>query len=69
MDRKAYTLTSGGLARGAGCTTVTVNKYAAQGLLDHLVASNGVRLFSPDAVERVQELLAQAAENRFRRRA
>jgi hypothetical protein len=64
-----YTDTSGKLAREAETTVPTVNLYAKLGLLDFVLASNGVRLFRPGQGPRVREILNERLANRGRRSA
>jgi DNA-binding transcriptional MerR regulator len=54
-----YTETSGTLARIAEVTVATVNLYSARGLLDFIVASNGIKLFRPGQADRVRQIKAQ----------
>jgi DNA-binding transcriptional MerR regulator len=51
-----YSDTSGTLARAGGVTISTVNLYADLGLLDFIVASNGIKLFKPGQGERVRQI-------------
>lgn len=62
-----FTDTSGSLAREAGVTVVTVNLYAKLGLLEYVVAANGVKMFRVGQAERVREILAERRGNRGRR--
>ncbi len=64
-----YTDTSGKLARDSETTVPTVNKYAKQGKLDFIVASNGVKLFRAGQAEQVRELKRLSAVGRPRRSA
>ena len=59
-----YTDTSGKLARDAETTVPTVNLYAKLGLLDFVLASNGVRLFRAGQGPRVREILITRLANR-----
>jgi len=36
-----------------------VNLYSALGLLDYIVASNGIKLFRPGQAERVRQIMAE----------
>jgi DNA-binding transcriptional MerR regulator len=65
--KKVYTDTSGKLARESETTVPTVNRYAKLGLLDFVVASNGVRLFRSGQASRVREILALRMANRSHR--
>ncbi len=64
-----YKDTSGKLARDAETTVPTVLLYARLGLLDFIVASNGVKLFRDGQAERVREIKRQRLEARARRTA
>jgi DNA-binding transcriptional MerR regulator len=54
-----YTETSGKLARDAEVTIPTVNLYSERGLLDFIVASNGIKLFRPGQADRVRQIKAE----------
>lgn len=64
-----YTATSGKLARESDSTPVSVNLYAKLGLLDFIVASNGVKLFREGQADKVREIKRQRLQERTRRRA
>lgn len=64
-----YTDTSAKLARDAEAAVPTVNLYARLGLLDYIVASNGVKLFRAGQAELVREIKRQRLEARTRRTA
>jgi DNA-binding transcriptional MerR regulator len=59
--------TTGQVARDAGVSAPTVRLYANLGLLPHLTASDGTRLFRPDAADLVREICARRLANRGRR--
>lgn len=59
--------TTGALARAAGVTVPTVQKYADMELLDYRRASNGTRLFRRGQSEKVRQILAERLANRGRR--
>lgn len=61
-----YTDTTSALARQAEVTPPTVRKYADLGLLDFVVASNGVRLYRSGQAERVREIYARRMATRGR---
>ena len=52
--------TSGSLAREAGTSVPTVNKYADLGVLEYRRASNGTRLFKRGQAEIVRNRVADA---------
>lgn len=62
----AYTRTTGQVAREAGVSQQTVRLYATLGLLQHITASNGTRLFSAEAAGQVREICARRVANRGR---
>jgi hypothetical protein len=66
MDGHAYTLTSRSVSARADCTPQYVTKLARAGRLDHLVASNGTRLFPPTAPAEVRRQKAESAARRGR---
>ena len=51
-----FTDTTSTLARAAGVTTPTVVLYARLGLLEHVRASSGMRLFKQGQAEKVREI-------------
>jgi DNA-binding transcriptional MerR regulator len=61
-----YTDTSGKLARDSGTTVPTISTYARMGLLDFVVASNGVKLFRAGQAPRVRQILAERMASRGR---
>lgn len=64
MSAEGYTETSGAVARRAGVSPPTVRLYADAGRLEYVTASNGTRLFRPDAAEEVKKILAERLANR-----
>jgi hypothetical protein len=69
MNRAEFLLTSRGVSTRADCTQQYVTKLAAEGLLPHVVASDGTRLFSEDAPALVRRLKAERLARRGIRRA
>jgi DNA-binding transcriptional MerR regulator len=63
-----YCDTTSKLAREAQVTYPTIRKYADLGLLDFIVASNGVRLFRPGQADRVRKIYAERMNSRGRPR-
>jgi DNA-binding transcriptional MerR regulator len=63
-EQQDFVLTTGALARATGLSTPTIRLYAALGVLQHRVASNGARLFRPDAAEVARKFLAERLANR-----
>jgi hypothetical protein len=61
-----YVDTSSRLARLAEVTEPTVRKYANQGLLDFVLASNGTRLFRTGQAELVKKICATSIAKRGR---
>ena len=49
--------TASAIARLAAVTAPTVSKYAEQGLVEHVVSTNGTRLFKPEAAKVVRRLV------------
>lgn len=68
-DSTEFSDTTGELARTSATTPATVRVYAALGLLEYRVASNGMRLFRKGQAERVREILAERLAGRGRKRA
>lgn len=67
MEHAAYARTTGQVAREAGVSQPTVRLYANLGLLPHLTASDGTRLFSADSADLVREICARRLANRGRK--
>jgi hypothetical protein len=63
-----YLLTSRRVSVIADCTQQYVGQLAAQGLLPHVVASNGTRLFTEEAASIVRKIKAERLARRFRGR-
>jgi DNA-binding transcriptional MerR regulator len=55
-DDNLYDQTSGALAREAGTSVPTVQKYAEMGLLEFIRISNGTRLFRRGQADKVREI-------------
>jgi DNA-binding transcriptional MerR regulator len=60
--------TTGQVAREAGVSQPTVRLYANLGLLPHVVASDGTRLFPAEAADRAREICAERLSHRGRSR-
>jgi DNA-binding transcriptional MerR regulator len=56
MAHPQFDYTTGRVAREAGVATPTVRLYAKLGLVPHIIASDGTRLFPADAAELVREI-------------
>lgn len=69
MTEKAFTLTSHAVAAAAGCTGQYVSNLAKQGILPHATASNGVRLYSREAIAIAKRLKAEGLARRGNRSA
>jgi DNA-binding transcriptional MerR regulator len=67
VEMQEFTETSGALARAAGVSAPTIRAYTELGLLPHILASNGTRLYRQDAAETVRKILAQRLANRGKR--
>lgn len=67
MEQEGIPETSGDLARGSGVSQTTIGNLAAQGLLDFVVTSSGMRLFAPGQAPRVRQLILERAIARGRR--
>ena len=61
-----YTDTSGRLAKDSDTSVPTISLYARMGLLDYVVASNGVKLFRAGQAPRVREILRERMARRGR---
>ena len=66
-DAALYTDTTGELARLAKVTQPTVRQYAAAGLLDFILASDGTRLFRKGQAGKVREIYFERMGRRGRR--
>jgi DNA-binding transcriptional MerR regulator len=62
-----FTETTTALARDARVTQPTVRKYAALGLLEYIVASDGTLLFQPGQAAKVREIYTRRMNARFSR--
>lgn len=67
MAEKSFTLTSHAVAARAGCTGQYVSNLAKRGVLPHTIASNGVRLYSHDAIAIAKRLKAEGLARRGNR--
>lgn len=65
---KRYSVTSGVLARRADVSVPTVTRYADLGLLDHIRASDGTRLFLLGQESTVRRIRAARLAVRLRRK-
>jgi hypothetical protein len=61
-----YTETATKLGRDSGKTSTTIRKYADEGWLDYIVASNGTRLFKPGQAAKVKEIYAARMAVRYK---
>jgi hypothetical protein len=68
MNRAEFLLTSRGVSTRADCTQQYVSKLATEGLLPHVVASDGTRLFSDDTPALVRRLKAERLARRGAKR-
>ena len=68
MSEGSFDRTTGQVAREAGVSQPTVRLYANMGLLPHVVASDGTRLFAQEAADLVREICARRLANRGRPR-
>ena len=62
-----FTETTTALARESRLTQPTIRKYAALGLLEYIVASDGTLLFRPGQAAKVREIYKRRMDGRFRR--
>jgi DNA-binding transcriptional MerR regulator len=69
VETQGFTETSGAIARAAGVSVPTIRTYTDLGLLPFVKASNGTRLFKPDAADEVGRILAKRLANRGHKRA
>lgn len=63
-----FTDTSSRLAREAEVTPACIRLYAALGLLDFVIASNGTRLFRAGQADKVRAIYAERMANCGRKR-
>ena len=61
---ETYCETTGTTARKAGVLPETVRAYADLGLLEFVRIANGMRMFRPDAAERVRKIRAERMARR-----
>lgn len=64
MKSPQFVLTSRGVSVEADCTPQYVGQLAVQGLVPHVVASNGTRLFSEEAAILVRKIKAERLARR-----
>jgi hypothetical protein len=64
----AYTDTSSRLARDSETCNAIIRLYARLGLLDYVVASNGVKLFRQGQAALVRQIKQERLARRFGRR-
>ena len=69
MKVNQFLLTSRGVSALADCTQQYVNQLAGDGLVPHVVASDGTRLYSADAPGIVRAIKAERLARRGVRRA
>ena len=62
-----FVLTSRGVSVKADCTQQYVGQLAAQGLVPHVVASDGTRLYPEEAAEIVRKIKAERLARRWGR--
>ncbi len=60
-----FTLTGAAVAAESGSAVQYVSRKANEGLVPHIVASNGMRLYPPEAVAIVRRLKAEGMARRF----
>jgi DNA-binding transcriptional MerR regulator len=68
MNSEEFTETTGSVARLAGCTSATVRRYIALGLVDCAWSADGRRLLPRAAAARVRQVLVHRQANKTRRR-
>jgi hypothetical protein len=64
MKSPQFVLTSRGVSVVADCTPQYVGQLAMEGLVPHVVASNGTRLFSEEAAIIVRKIKAERLARR-----
>ena len=64
MKGPLFVLTSRGVSVAADCTPQYVGQLAVQGLVPHVVASDGTRLFSEEAAILVRKIKAERLARR-----
>jgi hypothetical protein len=64
MKVNQFLLTSRGVSTQADCTQQYVNQLALAGLVPHVVASDGTRLYSTDAAAIVRAIKARRLARR-----
>jgi hypothetical protein len=64
MSESQYVLTSRGVSVRADCTQQYVGQLAVQGLVPHVVASDGTRLFPEEAADIVRKIKTERLARR-----
>ena len=64
MDSPQFVLTSRGVSVVADCTQQYVGKLAVQGLVPHVTASDGTRLYPEEAAGIVRKIKAERLARR-----
>jgi hypothetical protein len=64
MVDTSFRFTSRAISAGADCAPQYVGKLAIEGLLPHVVASDGTRLFSVEAVAIVRKIKSERLARR-----
>lgn len=64
MKEKRFVLTARGVSVEADCTPQYVGQLAIEGLVPHLTASDGTRLFSPEAAALARKIKAERLARR-----
>jgi hypothetical protein len=68
METENFTDTSGRLSRNAEVTQAYVGQLSRAGLIPFITASDGTRLYRPDAAETVRRIKRERLANRGRKR-
>jgi hypothetical protein len=69
MQDSPFVLTSRAVSTRADCTQQYVGQLAVQGLVPHVVASDGTRLFQEGAADIVRKIKAERLARRWGRAA
>jgi hypothetical protein len=64
MSESQFVLTSRGISVKADCTQQYVGQLAVQGLVPHVVASDGTRLYPEEAADIVRKIKAERLARR-----
>jgi hypothetical protein len=67
MSESQFVLTSRGVSVKADCTQQYVGQLAVQGLVPHVVASDGTRLYPEGAADIVRKIKAERLARRWGR--